>query len=166
VLLWFAGLAVVAVWLVFRSPSIDYRLVAIGALLPLADLATGGIWALHTLVVSVAALVIVVLLTRNQRLARRRWLGLPIGMFLHLVLDAMWTRTEAFWWPAFGWDTLGGTLPEIARGPILILVQELAGVIALIWFTRNFRLNEPENKARFQTTGQLPRDIAREGPEE
>ncbi|MGH9119224.1 MAG: hypothetical protein ACRD0A_15490 [Acidimicrobiales bacterium] len=161
-LLWFVGLAVVVVWLVFRSPSIDYRMVVVGAVLPLGDLVTGGVWVLHTLVASVAALLIVVLLTFRRRLVRRRWLGLPIGMFLHLVLDGMWTRTAAFWWPLFGWESLGGTAPEVFRGPVLIIVQELAGVIAIIWFARTFRLGEAENRLRLLRTGQLPRDVARE----
>ena len=40
--------------------------------------------------------------TRGRRLARRQWLGLPIGMYLHLVLDLSWTRSQTFWWPFLG----------------------------------------------------------------
>ena len=38
-LLWFAGGAALIVWVVFKDPSIDYRLVMLGAVLP--DLAIG-----------------------------------------------------------------------------------------------------------------------------
>ena len=156
-ILWFAGLAVVIVWLVFRSPALDYRMVALGAILPLGDLVTGGVWILHTLVAAVVALVVVILATFRRRLARRRWLGVPIGMFLHLVLDGMWTRTEAFWWPLFGWDALGGTAPELSRGPLLLVLMELAGLACLLWLVRRFDLTRPDNRTRFVSTGQLPR---------
>ena len=39
--LWFAGGAFLLVWLVFRSPAVDYRLVVVGALLPLVELPFG-----------------------------------------------------------------------------------------------------------------------------
>jgi hypothetical protein len=104
------------------------------------------------------ALVVVVLATFRRRLARRRWLGVPIGMFLHLVLDGMWTRTEAFWWPLFGWDALGGTAPELSRGPLLLVLMELAGLACLLWLVRRFDLTRPDNRTRFVSTGQLPRE--------
>jgi hypothetical protein len=159
---WFLGLAVVIVWLVFRSPALDYRLVALGAVLPLADAVTGGVWVLHTLVVAVVGLLAVVVATRGRRLVQRRWIGVPIGMFLHLVLDGMWTRTEVFWWPAFGWE-LDGPLPEVDRAPLVVAFMELFGALALVWFWRTFRLGEPANRTRFRRTGQLPRDVAAEG---
>jgi hypothetical protein len=162
VLLWFAGLSVVIVWLVFRSPGIDYRMVALGALVPLGDLATGGVWVLHTLLASVLALVVVLVLTTRRRLVRRRWLGVPIGMFLHLVLDGMWTRTAVFWWPGFGWDALGGPSPELSRSPLLLAVLEVAGAVALAWFVSRFRLLDHANRTVFLRTGRIPRDAAQE----
>jgi hypothetical protein len=162
VLLWFVGLSLVVVWLVFRSPALDYRMVALGALVPLGDLATGGVWVLHTLAASIAVLVVVMLATTRHRLTRRRWLGLPIGMLLHLVLDGMWTMTETFWWPAFGADALGGPAPEVTRAPVVLVVLEAAGVLALVWFTRRFDLLAEPNRSAFLRTGRLPRDAARE----
>ncbi len=47
--LWFVGLSVALVWLVFQSPALDVRFVAAGALLPWLDALTGGPWVLHTL---------------------------------------------------------------------------------------------------------------------
>ena len=113
-------------WLVFRDPAIDYRLVVVGALLPdLVDAPFGGARVLHTLVASVVLLVGVMLATRHRRRARRRLLAVPIGTFLHLVLDGMWTRTETFWWPFLG-RTLDGRLPPLER-PLAVLVAPGAG---------------------------------------
>ena len=41
-LLWFIGPAIAIVWVVFRSPMADHRMVAVGAVLPLLEAATGG----------------------------------------------------------------------------------------------------------------------------
>src|SRR4051812_13646421 len=91
-LLWFAGMAFVAVWMVFKDPAIDHRLVIVGALLPDAiDVWTGGRWVAHSVLFSVALLTVVMLGTRGRRLLRRQLLAVPIGTFLHLVLDGMWT---------------------------------------------------------------------------
>ncbi len=48
-LLWFAVLALVLVAQVFDSPNLDYRLVVLGAVLPVAEGVLGGPWLLHTL---------------------------------------------------------------------------------------------------------------------
>jgi hypothetical protein len=48
--LWFAGVSLVFVWAVFKSPALDYRLVMLGAVLPLGEVALGGPRLLHTLV--------------------------------------------------------------------------------------------------------------------
>jgi inner membrane protein len=124
VLLWFAGGALVAVWQVFKDPAIDYRLVMAGAVAPdVVDAAFGGARLLHTLAFSVVLLCGVMLATRGRRGTRRRLLALPIGTFLHLVLDAMWARTEVFWWPAFGLDLPGDGLPSSDRPAAVLVVQ-------------------------------------------
>jgi hypothetical protein len=158
-LLWFAGASVVLVWFAFRSPALDYRLVMLGSVLPLLDAFTGGPWVLHTLLASVVALAVVMLCTQRRRLARRRALGLPIGMFVHLVLDGVWTRTSVFWWPFFGVD-FSGRLPEISRGA-LAFVLDVIGAGCLVWTYRRFGLDRPEARRRFLHTGQLPRDRVR-----
>ena len=57
--LWFIGTAVVSVWYVFRDPRFDYRLLAIGALLPdVIDLPGGHARWAHSLTVAVGALVL------------------------------------------------------------------------------------------------------------
>jgi len=143
---------------VFHDPAIDYRVVVLGALLPdIGDAPFGGTGVLHTLLFSVVLLGVVMAATRGHRAARRRWLFLPVGTFLHLVLDGMWTRADVFWWPAFGW-ALDGRFPFLDHGLALLGAEEVAGALALAWFWQRFRLGDPENRSRFWRTGRLPRD--------
>ncbi|MGH9281885.1 MAG: hypothetical protein ACRD0S_02995 [Acidimicrobiales bacterium] len=159
-LLWFAGCSLVAVWLVFKDPAIDYRLVVAGALLPDAvALLLGGPRLLHTLLGSAGLLVIVMLGTRGRRGIRRRLLALPIGTFLHLLLDGMWARTSVFWWPAFGLSLDGDGLPSLSRSAALLVIQELVGLAVLAWWWGRFRLAEPERRLAFLRTGRLGRDL-------
>jgi hypothetical protein len=145
-----------AVWVVFRDPAIDHRLVVVGALLPdLVDAPTGGRWVAHTLVASVAFLVVVMLGTRGRRLRRRQLLALPIGTFLHLVLDGMWTDRETFWWPFLG-GISDRPLPSVERG-LANVILEVAGAAVLVWAYRSFRFDRPDNRSRFLATGRLPR---------
>ncbi len=158
-LLWFAGMSFLAVWLVFRDPAIDHRLVIIGAILPdLVDAPTGGVWLGHTLLFSVAVLTAVMLATRGRRRLRRQLLALPIGMFLHLVFDGVWADRNLFWWPFFGTDLPQRALPSVERGLGFDLVLELIGAAVLVWAWRRFRMDLPANRRRFLTTGRLPRD--------
>ena len=63
---WFAACGVVAVALVFGSSGIDYRVVALGSVLPLAENLTGSPWVLHTLAGSVVLLTAVMLVTAGR----------------------------------------------------------------------------------------------------
>ncbi|MGI8793674.1 MAG: hypothetical protein ACR2H3_10935 [Acidimicrobiales bacterium] len=159
-ILWFAGAAFVAVWAVFRDTAIDYRLIMAGALLPdLIDVGFGGARVAHTLAASATLLAAVMVATRGRRALRRRLLALPIGTFLHLVFDAMWTRTATFWWPAFGVAFENDRLPSLDRlGPVVV-AQEFLGLVALVWVWQRFRLREPERRALFVRTGRLGRDL-------
>lgn len=161
--LWFAGASFVIVWVVFRSPSIDYRMVMLGAILPVGEAPIGGPWVLHTLVGGVALLAVVMLATRNRRLVRRRWIGLPVGVLLHLALDGTFTRAELFWWPFLGPALGSGSVPELDRSAALIIVLELAGAAALVWAYRRFGLSDPVRRDRFVRTGHLDRGLASAG---
>ena len=162
-ILFYAGVAWVAVWTIFRSPALDYRLVMLGAVLPVVELPLGT-GPLHTLLAPVVALIVVMAVTQRKRLVRRRWLGLPIGMFVHLVLDGSIARPELFWWPLGGADAFGESLPELSAG-IWLLVGELIGLGALLWAVGRFGLDDADRRRRFLHTGQLDRTIAGEEPD-
>lgn len=158
-LLWFAGWSFVLVVVVFRDPALDHRLVMAGALLPDAvDPIFGGARALHTLLFSVALLTAVMLGTRGRRRLRRQLLAVPIGTFLHLVLDGMWTNARTFWWPFLG-ARFRDPLPSIHRPVLLLVVMELSGAAALIWACRRFKLTDPERRRVFLRTGRLDRSL-------
>jgi hypothetical protein len=151
---WFAGLSFLLVAWIFASPLLDYRLVMAGSVLPVAEKLLGGPWALHTLLAPVVAMTAVMVAWRGRRLRQRRWLGLPIGLFLFLVLDGAWTNTKLFWWPAFGWGI--GEEPGWRPFPALLLM-EAAGLAALVIAIRRFGLVDESSRARFARTGHLPR---------
>jgi hypothetical protein len=154
-LLWFAGAGLVAVWAVFRSPALDYRLVMLGAVLPVGEVVLGGPRVLHTLLAGVVVLFAVVLATQRRRLLRRRLIGLPIGMLVHLVLDGVWTRTSVFWWPFFGTGFGAGALPELDRPLPIIVAADLVGAGCLVWAWRRFGVGDPQRRSRFLRSGRL-----------
>ncbi len=157
-LLWFAGLSLLVVWQVFGSPALDHRMVVVGSVLPVVEVVAGGPRLLHTMVGAVAVLLGVVLGTRNRRVLRRRLLGVPIGLFLHLVLDGVWADTQVFWWPAFGASFGTGQVPELTRGYVG-LAMEVVGVVALWFAWRVFGLADPGRRAGFLRTGRLDRSL-------
>ncbi|MDH3753046.1 MAG: hypothetical protein OEU32_04155 [Acidimicrobiia bacterium] len=157
-LLWFGGMSFVIVVLVFDSPGLDYRLVALGSIVPGVELLFGGPWVMHTLLFPVALMAIVMGLTRHRRLARRRWLGFPIGAFLYLVLEGAWRRTELFWWPAFGLTVPEDARPELKSLAVIVLL-EVCGLVAIVWAVRRFRLDEPQRRSLLIHDGRLSRDL-------
>jgi hypothetical protein len=157
--LWFAGVSLIFVWMVFRSPALDYRLVMLGSVLPIGDRLLGGPRLLHTLVFSVVLLGVVMLATRERRLLRRRWIGLPIGVMMHLALDGIWMQNEVFWWPFFGLSFGPGAVPELDHGAAATIVFELIGAAALVWAWFLFDFGDEENRRTFLKTGHLPREL-------
>lgn len=157
-ILWFVGPAILVVWSVFRSPAADYRVVAVGSLLPLVELPFGEPRLLHSLAGAALLLGAVMLGARGRRMVQRRLLGLPIGVLMHLVLDGAWTDTHGFWWPALGTSWSTSELPELGRGAFNVIL-EAAGLAACWWGWRRFRLGEPDRWALFRSTGRVGRDI-------
>ncbi len=156
---WPAGVALGLVWLVFRDPAFDYRMVVVGAVLPdLVDAPFGGARLAHTLLGAVVVLTVVMLATRGRRHRRRSLLAVPIGMFAHLVADGMWARTETFWWPFFG-RPLTDRLPALDHGLAVLLLEELVGAAIVLWCWRRFGLADPAVRRAFLRTGHLPRDV-------
>ena len=156
--LWFVACGVLLVATVFDSPGIDYRFVAAGSALPLAENLTGSPWVLHTLAGGALLLTAVMVATsgRGKRLLRRRWLGLPIGALTFLVASGSWLRTELFWWPFAGIGGVGsGHPPELDRPLGLLAVLEAVGVLALVWTYRRFGLSDPERRRDLLVAGRL-----------
>lgn len=157
-LLWFVAPSILLVWAVFRSPAADYRVVAAGAVLPLVELPFGEPRILHSLIGAAALLAVVMLAFRGRRLVQRRLLGLPIGVLVHQVLDGAWADSHGFWWPFLGSSWSRSELPELGRGGLNVLF-ELVGAAATWWGWHRFRLEEPERRALFLSTGRVGRDI-------
>jgi hypothetical protein len=163
-ILWFAGVSFVFVWWVFRSPALDYRLVMLGSILPVGEIVFGGPRVLHALLAPVALLGILMLATQKRRLVRRRWIGIPIGMMMHLVLDGIWARPKAFWWPFFGADFGAGGLPEFGHSVTLTVIFELIGVACFVWAWKAFDFSNPKTRDRFVRTGHLSRETTQPPP--
>lgn len=158
-LIWFAAGSVAIVWVVFRSPAVDYRVVALGSVLALVEVPF-GVGPFQTLTLSVVALILTMAATIGRRLRRRRWLGIPIGMFLHLVLDASWSNQSVFWWPFTGWRFPDERSPIIDRG-IWSLLLELVGWMIALWLWGEFGLDDAGRRSRLWHTGQLDRSLMR-----
>jgi hypothetical protein len=160
-ILWFAGVSFVFVWWVFRTPALDYRLVMLGSILPVGEFVFGGPRLLHTLLAPVALLTIIMLVTQKRRLVRRRWIGVAIGMLMHLVLDGIWARKEVFWFPFFGFDAgdAWNGLPEFGHSIAVSVLLELIGLGSLVWAWRAFDLSDPTKRDRFLRTGHLTRIV-------
>jgi hypothetical protein len=145
VLFWFVGGATAIVWLVFKDPRFDYRLLAVGALLPAAvDVLLGGARVMHAVVAPVAALVVVMAVTAGRKPIRRRLLAVPIGMFLHLVLDGVFRDTRVFWWPFSGLGLPSARLPSVTRGWWNVPL-ELVGLFVVFVLAPRWRHGEPDS---------------------
>src|SRR6266851_5387221 len=116
-LLWYVGLSVFLVATIFRSTGIDYRLVAVGSMMPLVvDVPFGYRAYGYTLLFGVSLL-------------GRRLLCLPIGVFCGLVLSGASLSDDLFWWPF-----LGSSFPHDALPPAtwVVVLEEFVG-LAVCW---------------------------------
>jgi hypothetical protein len=155
VFFWFIGTAWLAVWLVFRDSRFDFRVLALGAVLPdLVDLPLGGARVLHSVTASVGLMMMVMVATIGRRAPRKRWLALPIGTFFHLVFDGAWNSTRVFWWPFTGVSWPDAELPSLSRGALSALL-EVVGIAIIIWFVRMAGLDRPARRREFLRTGTL-----------
>lgn len=154
-LLWYLSTAVLAVWYVFRDPQFDFRLLLLGAVLPLGDAVTGGVWIMHSITFSVALVIVVMAATVGRRQLRRRWLALPIGTMLHLVFGGAWANADAFWWPLGGFGIDDASLPMVERGWGWSIVLEIAGIGLTAWIWRRARLADPGRRRTFVSSGHL-----------
>lgn len=167
---WHVGATLFLFRWIFRDPKVDVRFLVLGALLPdlidlplgtlfLADsLSTGEAW-MHSLIAPSMVAVVILLATRRGR-RRRAWMALAVGMFFHLLLDGMWTKTEVFLWPMFG---------EIPAGPSPYWAdvwsrafsdpwrwaREVVGVIYLASVWVQSGLGDADRRHTFLKTGRL-----------
>ena len=152
---WYLAPSIVAVHNIFRSQGLDYRLIALGALLPLLVDAPLGHFAYgHSLFVAVGLLAVVMVATIGRpRLLRRRLICLPIGWFCGLVLSGAFLHDVSFLWPPLGSDSL---IPPVT---ILVLL-DAAGFAIGVWAWGRFGLSDRATRDAFLRTGRL-RDATR-----
>ena len=154
VFLWYICLSVAGVALVFQSRGIDYRLIAVGSLMPLVlDIPFGYRAYGYTLLFAVGLLVVVMLGTIGRaRLLRRRLLCLPIGVFAGLVLSGAFSNSELFWWPF-----LGTSFPHESLLPAtwVVVVEELVGLFVCWVLVGQYDLYLPGPRREFFRTGRL-----------
>ena len=151
---WFVGPSILAIHEIFRSRGLDYRLIALGSMVPIiVDLPIGHFGPGHSIVVAVAALVTMMVGTIGQsRRLRRRLVGVPIGWFCALVLSGAFLHDDAFLWPLLG-SVPGrvGLLPPIT----LLVLGEAAGFATIAWSLGRFGLNQAAPRREFWRSGTL-----------
>src|SRR3954452_22790440 len=153
-ILWYLAPSIVAVHEIFRSRGLDYRLIALGALLPLlVDLPFGYYAYGHSLFVAVGVLAVVMLGTIGRpRLLRRRLVCIPIGWFCGLVLSGAFLHDTVFLWPLLGTDTGDvGLFPPLT----LLVLSEAAGFAICAWSVGRFGLGQPDRGRAFVREGRL-----------
>lgn len=180
-LFWHTGVTAAVVLLTLGRRRIDYRVVALGALLPdLVDKPVGRIFFEdrfesgrlfgHTLAFSVALLLAVQLFLRGD--AARRWFVLPVASLLHLALDGMWNDPVTLFWPAFGTEfpkvPVEGYWLEVLLRPLRHpreALQELVGLALLAYMAAAFGLHRRDLRREFLRTGRLAGERgSRRGP--
>jgi len=157
-LLWYVGLSVLLVAAIFKSVGIDYRLVALGSMLPLLlGLPFGYRTYSYTLLFGVVLLAAVMIGTIGRpRLLRRRLLCLPIGVFCGLVLSGAFTNDKLFWWPFLGTSFAHDSLLPAAW---IVVIEELVGLAVCWYLVGQYDLYLPGPRREFFRTGRL-RSIA------
>ena len=152
---WYIGLSVFGVATIFRSSGIDYRLIAIGSLLPIiVDIPFGYRAYGYSLLFAVVLLVVVMLGTIGRpRLLRRRLLCLPIGVFCGLILSGAFANYHLFWWPF-----LGTSFPHDALLPTwwVVVIEEVVGLFVCWVLVGQYDLYLPGPREEFLRTGRLP----------
>jgi membrane-bound metal-dependent hydrolase YbcI (DUF457 family) len=139
---------------IFRSTGIDYRLIAVGAMLPLlVDLPLGYRAFGHTLLFAVVLLALVMVGTIGRpRLLRRRLLCVPIGVFCGLLLSFAFANDHLFWWPF-----LGTSFPHDPLLPVtwVVVIEELVGLVVCWALVGQYDLYLPGPRREFFRTGRL-----------
>ena len=132
----------------------------IGSLAFAGYFGTGRIYG-HTLLFAALVLSGVLVLTQRGTPARTQWMALPIGTFLHLILDVP-PHSVTLFWPVLGftfppgpYESLSTLLAHLGDHP-LVVAQEAVGLTYLIVLWRKSRLWETDNRRLLVRTGRLP----------
>ena len=84
------------------------------------------------------------------------------GWAAFLIAAGVWFRSELFWWPAGGFDAIGvGPVPEYDRPLAVLIVLEVAAIVALVVIGRRLGMDEKANREQFLRTGRVPRERLR-----
>jgi membrane-bound metal-dependent hydrolase YbcI (DUF457 family) len=177
-LFWHLGGTVALVRYAFRDERMDLRMLMVGAVVAdLLDAPVGlALWptfgavrlGAHSLVFASVVMVVVLLTTRRGR-PRKRWMPLAIGLFAHLLLDAMWRDPETLWWPLLGLsfsETGFATAGEYLAWLLTDLrtwLLEAAGLVYLLLLARRAGLFQQEPRRAFMLTGRLDAPIGPSG---
>jgi hypothetical protein len=169
-LFWHVGATIALARYAFRDDRMDLRMLALGAILPdLIDTPIGLVFydrlgsvrlVSHGLIIAATIMVVVVLATRRGR-PRKRWMPLAIGIFFHILLDALWLDPETLWWPLLGWgfspagpETVSAYLESLARN-WWVWLGELAGLAYLAYLGRAADLRDGDKRSIFWRTGRV-----------
>jgi len=139
------------------AQRIDIRVLLLGSMLPDIIDKPIGRWLLretfdngrifaHSLLF--LALVTVVSLYIRKKTGSLAGLVLSFGVLVHLFLDAMWFRPQAFFWPLLGWSfgeyptdlySWSGVqelIDKVVANPVMatMALPEMIGGLVLIWF--------------------------------
>lgn len=171
-ILWHLGGTVLIARYVFRDGAMDLRWLMLGAILPdLVDKPIGSVFFndvfgahrlfAHTLLFPVVMLTAVMVVTARGSKARNASIAVVIGVFVHLILDAVWLSPDGFLWPLFGFSfprVAGSDLPTLVgtmvRNPLVWAGEALGGAyLVFLWWSH---LREPGAVRRFLRTGTVP----------
>jgi len=151
--------------------AFDYRIVLIGTMLPdILDKPVGYVLGLnggrlvaHTLVftssLSSLSLVLIFLLQSLSLRLKTALLFLPIGTWVHLLLDRMWDSPEVLLWPSMGWGFPLGDFEWMEFLSILqdpwVFTGEVLGFLALLSIGIRHKLLSIERIKSFALNGKL-----------
>jgi len=167
-ILWHSGMTLLLARYIFGDPRMDLRVLVLGGLLPdLIDKPIGSILFLerfgsgrvvaHSLLFSAVVMTAVLVMTRRGSAARRRWMALPIGSLLHLVLDIPIDPVVLFWpglggFPRSRYEGFSELIPYLTDH-FWVVAQELVGLGVLVWMWRKAGLGSAARRRQFITTG-------------
>ena len=113
----------------------------------------------HSLTVTAAVGLVILLLTRRDSAIRRNLMAMMVGWLIHLLADGIWMEGRVFWWPFVGWSFPSEAFPfwpgawaRAVSDPWRWLSEGI-GLAYLLAVLRNTDLGSLENLRRVLRTG-------------